>query len=219
MIKYCVIIKYMSDSTSKDPDFVERNEQTLADIDNLQQLEKRFYEKLSGKLTEQQRESILSKIDQLYTMRMGLYKNLQQSYEFYEDSIDRADSLLADQMAAIKLVEQQLDKMKQSVRVAAIEKNNQVRLAEINTYYGKQYSAHSKLMIIIILVCIPIILVSALGNRGWLSPNVVNIIMSIVLVLGGVCFVYKLSDLYNRDNMNYDEYDWYFNKNNAPSID
>lgn len=207
------------DSSQYNIDFLERNEQTLNDIDNLQQLEKKFYKKLSEKLTDKQRKNIMSKIDQVHTMRMGIYKNLQNSYAFYDQNIETTENLLNDQMAAIKLVEKELDKMKASIRTTNVEKNNQIRLAEISTYYGKQYSSHSKLMIIIILMCLPIILISILTNKGVLSVNIANTLVSVILVIGGVFLIYQLSDIFNRDNMNYDEYDWHFDKDKAPSID
>jgi hypothetical protein len=37
-------------------------------------------------------------------------------------------------------------------------------------------------------------------------------------VIGAVIIGLQIIDIFNRDNMNWEEYDWYFDRNNAPSI-
>ena len=42
---------------------------------------------------------------------------------------------------------------------------NQMRITEINTYYGKRYRAHSNLIKLIILFVVPIIILAILAKK------------------------------------------------------
>ena len=69
----------------------------------------------------------------------------------------------------------------------------------------------------IVLICIPIIILTILGNKG-LIPNTIAVLLITFIILFGIFSIgYQIIDLSNRDNMNYDEYNWKFNKNNAPA--
>jgi hypothetical protein len=69
----------------------------------------------------------------------------------------------------------------------------------------------------IVLICIPIIILTILGNKG-LVPNTIAVLLITFIILFGIFSIgYQIIDLSNRDNMNYDEYNWKFNKNNAPA--
>ena len=60
----------------------ERNEQTLSDIKNLQQIEQELYNSLetsanNNSLTEDQKTQMINKINQISQMRINLYANLK----------------------------------------------------------------------------------------------------------------------------------------------
>jgi hypothetical protein len=42
-------------------------------------------------------------------------------------------------------------------------------------------------------------------------------ISGLIIVIGAIILGYQILDLSNRDNMNWDEYNWYFNRESAPS--
>jgi hypothetical protein len=98
------------------------------------------------------------------------------------------------------------------------QKNNKIRLVEINTYYGKQYNAHKEIMQIIVFMCIPILILTVLANKGFIPSKLNIIITGIIIIFGLTVIGYKIIDISNRDNINYDEYNWYFNKEDAPPI-
>ena len=90
-------------------------------------------------------------------------------------------------------------------------------MVEINTYYGKRYNAHANIMKTIFIFCIPIIILAVLANSGILPPNIYRFLSGAVIIIAVILLGYQLIDLSNRDNMNWDEYNWYFNQNNAPT--
>ena len=197
----------------------ERNEQTLSDIRNLQQVEQELYERLekNGNMTSEKQQQIISQIGEISQMRMNLYANLKEIYSFFQQNVASSRTTLAEQMMAIDIVENELKESKRKLQLLEDEKYNKLRLVEINTYYGKQYNAHAWLMKTIVIICIPIFILSILKNRGILPGAFASGIIAIIIIIGVVYIGRQLIDMSNRDNMNYDEYDWYFNKDDAPS--
>ena len=200
------------------------NQQTLNDIKNLQMYEKELYDNLeqnsfNGKLTAEQKQNIVDKINQISQMRINLYDNLKNMYGFLQQNASTSRTTLNEQMIAIQIVENELNESKRKLKLLEDEKYNKIRLVEINTYYGKQYNAHTQIMKIIVYVCIPIIILSILVNRGLIPENIYNILTGLIIIIGLFFIVRKILDMINRDNMNYDEYDWYFNKGESPSQD
>jgi hypothetical protein len=56
-----------------------------------------------------------------------------------------------------------------------------------------------------------------LRSKGILPGNIVGLLIGIVIIIGIFLIGSQLIDLMNRDNMNFDEYNWYFDPNNAPT--
>jgi hypothetical protein len=96
------------------------------------------------------------------------------------------------------------------------ETYNKLKIVEINTYYGKSYNAHAGLMKSIVFFCIPILILSFLLNREILPQSVGIILISIIIVWAVISITRQIFDMINRDNMNYDEYNWRFNAATAP---
>jgi hypothetical protein len=69
----------------------------------------------------------------------------------------------------------------------------------------------------IVIICIPVLILSILKNIGILPGSIASIVIAIIIFIGIIWIGRQIIDMSNRDNMNYDEYDWYFNKTNAPS--
>ena len=106
---------------------------------------------------------------------------------------------------------------KRRLNLLEADKIDKLRLVEINTYYGKQYDAHKQIMKIVVIICIPVLILTILASKE-IIPSRLNVLLSgIIIIIGAFIIGAKVIDLSNRDNMNYDEYNWYFNKDDAPT--
>jgi hypothetical protein len=196
----------------------ERNEQTLSDIQNLQQIEQELYDSLSNNsLTSDQKDTIISRINEISQMRVNLYSNLKDMYSFFQKNVASSNTTLAEQMMAIEIVENELEESKRRLQLLEDDKNNKLRQVEINTYYGKKYNAHSGIMKTIVIMCVPILIVAILSNNGILPNNISGLLIAIIIIIGVISIGSQIIDLSNRDNMNFDEYNWAFNPNDAPT--
>ena len=206
------------ESESYSASLQERNNQTLANIQNLQQVEQELYADLEkNTITTDQKKQVVLKINEISQMRLNLYATLKDIYESYGTNLTNSASLAKQQMIAVKIVEKELNEAKVRMNALDVERNNALRMVEINTYYGKQYSAQARLMRTVAIGCVPILILSVLANKGILSAKIYGLGVSIVLVILILMVGRQWLDMQNRDDMNYDEYDWYFNPSTAPS--
>jgi len=203
---------------SGQPNIAQNNEQILNDIQSLQQMEQQLFNNLetNTNLTPQEQQKIIEKMNQLSNMRINLYQTLSGVNNFFQNALSSSIGTLQEQTVAIGIVENELNKAKQRLETLEAEKNNKVRLVEINDYYGDKYAEHSQLMKIIIFTLVPVIILALLNNKGILPNTPYYILLVIVSVIGAIFFWYKFASIIMRDNMNYQEYDWYFNPN-APA--
>lgn len=201
------------------PNIQVNNEQILNDIESLQQMEEQLLNSLetNPNLTFQQQEDMITKMNQLSNMRINLYQTLSGVNGFYQTALSSSIGTLQEQTSAIAIVENELNRSKERLEALQQERNNQIRLVEINDYYGEKYAEHSQLMKIVIFTLVPIIVLIFLKNKGFL-PNFVYLgLLIIITIIGAYFFWYRFASIITRDNMNYQSYDWYFDPTAAPS--
>jgi len=208
----------MTDNLNNFDSLQERNQQVLNNISQLQTQEKALYDSLDDvSLSSEQKQQIINRINEISQMRMNLYAGLKDMYSYYQQNVSASRTTLGQSIAAVDVLENELNQAKIRMNLIEEQKYNKLRLVEINTYFGKRYDAHSRLMKTIVYICIPVIILAVLANKGFLPSNIYKLLVVIILVIGAVLIGLQLIDISNRDNMNWDEYNWYFDRNNAPS--
>jgi hypothetical protein len=200
------------------PDISNVVEKILGDIQRLQQMEQELFTKIErdSSLNPQKQQEITDQINKLSEMRSNLYSTLSEINNFYERAMDSSTGTLKQQTAAINIVETELNRSKKRLQALKMEKNNKIRLVEINTYYGDKYAEHSLLMRIVIFTLIPIIILTILLNNGFLPVRIYYFLFLIVGIIGAWYFLKTYISIISRDNMHYNEYDWAFDKSKAP---
>lgn len=197
--------------------FSQGSEQTISNISDLQTVEMKLYENLdNNKLTPEARSRIIDKINEIAQTRMTLYQGISNMASSYQQNLATSNNTLQEQMLAIDIVENELNVAKRRLNLLEEQKYNKLRLVEINTYYGKQYNAYKDVAKNIVYLCILVLIIVILGKKGILPPNIYVTLNGLVIVVGIVIIGKQIIKLSNRDNMNFDEYDWYFNKSLAP---
>jgi hypothetical protein len=204
--------------TTQFNDLHQGNKQTLDYIEQLQTQEQLLYDSLSDStLTTEQKQQNIKKINEIAQMRLNLYSTIKNLFSNYQKDLEYSQTTLDQQLMAINVIENQLNQSKLDMNLVNNEKYNRLRLIEINTYYGKRYSAYATLMKTIFFICIPVVILSVIANKGLLPPKLYVFLTGIVLIIGVFIIGLQIIDISNRDNMNWDEYRWFFDKNKAPS--
>ena len=195
-----------------------RNAQIIENIKSLQTTEMKLYDSLESRsLNSDQKQHIIDKINQISQMRINLYANLKDMYSYYQEDVSDSRNMMNDQMVSVDVIENELNDSKRRLNLLESQKNNKIRLVEINTFYGKQYNAHKQIMQIIVIICIPVLILTALASKGIIPPKITTLLTGIIIIIGIYIIGAKIIDLSNRDNINFDEYNWYFDKTAAPT--
>jgi hypothetical protein len=201
------------------PNNQDNNDEILAAIENLQQMEQELINSLetNPNLTEEEQQEIITKIQQISSMRENLYQTLSGLNGFFQGALESSTGTLQQQTAAIAIVEDELNQAKGRLQILEDEKINKLRLVEINDYYKDKYAEHAMLMKIVIFMLVPILILTILYRKGLLPNPIYYGIIVIISVIGGYFFWARLASIIMRDNMNYQEYNWYFDANSAPT--
>ena len=199
----------------------EQNNQMLTDIQSLQTIEKDLYTNLetlsaSGSLTTEISDKIIQQINEVSQMRVNLYQTLQNNYSLYKNNVSGIRDTIDEQTTAVNIVEKELNESKKRLKEMQDEKYNKLRYVEINTYYGKQYNSYTDIMKMIIYICIPIIILSILANKGLIPNSIYTILLVLILYFGIFYLGQQIISTGSKNNMNYDTYNWNFNPALAP---
>ena len=208
----------MSNTNGQLPNVQENTTQILNDIQSLQTIEQQLFSSLEENtgLTTEQQQKMVEKINDISKMRINLYETLNNVNSFFQNALANSKGTLLEQTTAIDIVEKELNTSKKRLKILEEEKNNKIRLVEINNYYGEKYAEHSGLMKIVVIMLIPILILAILFNKGILPEKIYYILIVIISIIGGVYIWKTMFSIMLRDPMNYQEYDWYFNPDTAP---
>lgn len=182
----------------------------LNNIEQLQSVEKALYKELETPNSPDNSESIINRINQISDVRMSLFKSLNNTYKTLQKNVNNSRSELVELLTVVNIVEDELNNAKLQLNQLYDLKHNKMRMVEINTYYGKQYLAQGRLLKLIISVSILLLILAILWKKGFLTDNIAKVLLSVVFVLGVFLILRGLLDIYRRDNMNFDAYNWIF---------
>ena len=186
---------------------------TITTILNLQQTEKQLFSDLEtiasnpegSNLAEQSK--IIEKINSLSTTRINLFNTINDLYQYAKDNVSENRKELVDKMVVAKVMETQLNNMKQMSNELQTVKNNKLRMVQINTYYGKQYEAQTDLMKLIVKICAIIIIIVFVSKMGFIPTQISTPVIIVIIGVGAFLIFRKIRDLSSRDKMDFDRYD------------
>jgi hypothetical protein len=209
-----------SNAGSMDVSLNNNQQQMLNDIQSLQNIERDLFNALETNvnLSPDEYKKIIDKINSISQMRVNLYQTFGNFNNLYVNTLVDSQDTIQQQAFAIGIIEKQLNQAKTNLQKLESDKNNKIRLIEINDYYGEKYDEHTLLMKYIIYTLIPIIIITFLFNRGFLPNFIFYFLLIIIAIVGSIFIVRCLLSIWSRDNMNYQEYMWKFNMKNAPTV-
>jgi len=94
---------------------------------------------------------------------------------------------------------------------------NNIRQIEINNYYTSKYNSESNILKNVVMFCCLALVGSLFFLKGVISESLYIVYLGILLFIGFITVVYGIYNLYFRDNIKFDEYDFQFMK--APGND
>jgi hypothetical protein len=163
---------------------------------------------------------LIAKINSIANARIAMFKTISANAAVMQSGVSQSRVDLVNQMTLLQVVEDQLNQAKEKIQQLSNRNDTQMRMVEINTYYGQRYEAQSKLMKKIILVCLPILILFILKKIGILPAILGNYIIGSVIAVGAIIIINGAWDIYTRNNMDFNSYEWKYEQPEAqlPSI-
>ena len=204
-------------------DIESNNENIQTNITSLENLKndltEQLYTGISNGISLEDQNKLTTKITSINEIIHSLHQTSSSTYSFFKTNIDATTKSIEEQGYAATIVNDQSVGMEYKVDSLEQEKANKLRLIEINDYYSEQYLDRTNIMKSIILVCIPLIILTILKNKGLLSKNIFTLLIIIIIVVGGIYLFKLFLKAISHNNMQYQQYDWNFNINAAPPVD
>lgn len=193
-------------------------EQTMNNIQNLQNLEKELYIKLQGetKNNDKDRQSaIIQQINDISQTRINMFEQLKSVYQLLDNNFENDRTNLANKLTTISVVEKNLNNSKEQLNKLRDNNVNALRMAEIDTFFSNKYNAYLKIIQFFIFLMIPVVLIVVLKRNQTISLQTTNVLIAVIIVIGLIFIGGSLLDLSKRNNMAFQEYDFPLNVSNS----
>lgn len=195
--------------SDKKPPTSSSSDPLVNSLTKLQSNEKLLYSQLdrnanSSSPSLEIQSNIIRQINENATIRTTLYNQLIES----SAAVSSQGKKITQDQNELDITKAYLDNMRS-------RHDGLIRLAEINTYYTKQYDAQANIMKSIVYICLPILMVAVLRHYSLIPQTIAKIIYVLVVIMGLVLIMYKLVDMSRRSNRYYDQYDFPFDDKNV----
>jgi hypothetical protein len=186
----------------------------LQQIKDLQEKEEELFIELENNNDSEEKELLLEQINSISTQRISIYNNLKILYNGNLKNSINTNNTLKEQNAIIDNIENELNEQKEKINKKNQEFINKLRLVQNNTYYSKKYTDQAQLLITLIILCIILIAISLLRKIEIIPTTLITLLIVLVLFIGIIIVYRKIMDMSLRNNLDYDTYDFPFNKEN-----
>jgi hypothetical protein len=199
-------------------DLEEKHNSTIQNIQNLQELEKYMFQNLQklspdNSQSALEKQAILNKINELKNIRTQLMAQLSSSYKEKQEELNSEREDLSDKFAQVDIINDELHRARENINVLENEKNNKLRMVQLYEYQTKRYQAYTDIVKLVIYGSISILTITLLMKYNiipFIPSQTFSILIILSIVITVVLIIRKVFDINMRNNMDFDQYDFYF---------
>jgi hypothetical protein len=151
--------------------------------------------------------SLLKARSALVTLLASTYGTIKEAGQVFE-----SDALYKAQQTAIDFIAKEKARAASNATTLKEDNSNKRRMAQVNTYYTRNYEANIEVMKNIIFLSVALILLAVLRNKDLLPSSISTLGVIFVLTLGGIVIGRQVFDIIRRNDHDFDKYDWNFNE-------
>lgn len=151
---------------------------------------------------------------ELQKIRSALVNVLAYTYGTVKEAgkVFDSDSLYEAQKTAIDFIAKEKSRAASNAKNLSQDNMNKRRMAQINTYYTRNYEANTEVMKNIIYVSIALIILAVLRNKELIPESISTLGIIFVLTMSGIVIGKQVFDIMRRNDHDFDKYDWTFNE-------
>ena len=196
-------------------DLTTTHTSTVKNIKDLQQMERYLFDNLEkagygeNEMSTKEGE-IVQRLNDVHQLRKDLFNQLSTFYREKQDELNDDRKELADEITQLHMVEKELDRARNNAAAVRNNKNDTLRLVQINQYEAKRYSAYSGVLKVVIFACIAMIVLAVLMRRNivpFIPQSVFSFAIVAILAVAVVMVILRMNDISRRGDFDFDRYD------------
>ena len=158
-------------------------------------------------ITTAESTSLLKARSALVTLMASTYGTIKEAGQVFESG-----ALYEAQRTAIDFIDKEKKRAASNATALKEDNSNKRRMAQVNTYYTRNYEANTEVMKNIIFISVALIILAILRNKELIPSSMSTLGVIFVLMLGGVVIGSQVFDIIRRNDHDFDKYDWTFNE-------
>ena len=123
-----------------------------------------------------------------------------------------SDALYEAQKTAIDFIAKERKRAAANAQTLSQDNTNKRRMAQVNTYYTRNYEANTEVMKNIIYISVALIVLAVLRNKEVIPASISTLGVIFILTMGGIVIGQQVFDIMRRNDHEFDKYDWNFNE-------
>jgi hypothetical protein len=153
----------------------------------------------------------------LFNARSALVNVLAYTYGTVKEAgkIFDSDTLYEAQKTAINFIAKEKERSAANAKSLTDDNRNKRRMAQVNTYYTRNYEANTEVMKNIIYVSIALIVLALMRNKELIPASISTLGVIFILTMGGIVIGKQVFDIMRRNDHEFDKYDWNFNEDDV----
>lgn len=153
----------------------------------------------------------------LINARSALVNVLAYTYGTVKEAgkIFDSDTLVEAQKTAINFIAKEKARSASNAQTLTDDNRNKRRMAQVNTYYTRNYEANTEVMKNIIYVSIALIVLALMRNKELIPASISTLGVIFILTMGGIVIGKQVFDIMRRNDHEFDKYDWNFNEDDV----
>ena len=155
-----------------------------------------------------------NEVDNLTKARSALIALLASTYGTIKEAgqVFESGALYEAQQTAIEFISKEKVRASSNADALSSDNLNKRRMAQINTYYTRNYEANSDVMKNVIYISVSLIILAVLRNKDLIPSSISTLGIVLILTMGGIVIGTQVFDIMRRNDQDFDKYDWNFNE-------
>jgi hypothetical protein len=199
--------------------YQDKNSELSNYIDKLSKVEQQLIEQISSAKDPKEQARLSNNLVLIQDTRTNLMNALSSINAYYSQNLMGSSHTLEQQTNAVAIMDKEMEQAKKRLAYINAQKENKLRIVEINQYYSASYAEWTHLVKILIITIIAFaIVINITTYFPGLPSELYSLLMFIISVTSLYYIFITIVSIYSRDTMVYDEYNWNFNINSAPQM-
>jgi hypothetical protein len=155
-----------------------------------------------------------AEISTLENVRSAMISLLASTYGTIKEAgqVFESGALYEAQRTAINFIKNEKARAASNATALTEDNSNKRRMAQINTYYTRNYEANTDVMKNVIYVSIALIILAVLRKKELIPGSISTLGVIFILTMGGIVIGKQVFDIMRRNDSDFDKYDWNFNE-------